>query len=93
MLTTEERFMDIRGLACQWRDRPPGCRREDAQRTEAVRRVGYLQGYAGAPRLLAGHWGQRLGQAYLAGYCLGRSERLAEPTSGRPAADAAWEER
>jgi hypothetical protein len=84
--------MDIRGLACRLRDRPPGCLGEDPQRTEAVRRVGYLQGYAGVPRLLAAHWGQRLRGAYLAGFRLGRRDRLAKPPSGPSAAGAAGEE-
>jgi hypothetical protein len=68
--------MVIPGRGCRAPGRCQRHPREGALRIEAVRRVGYYQGRAGVPRLVAAHWGRRLRAAYLAGFRQGREDRL-----------------
>jgi hypothetical protein len=85
----------VGGFACRSRGRCAGCLPDGAGRVEAVERVGFYQGYAGAPALVAAHWGSRLRWAYLAGYRRGRDDRRQEPAPApvRPAVHAGREAR
>jgi hypothetical protein len=77
----------VRGFACRSRGRHAGCLTDVARRIEPVERVGYFQGYAGTPALIAAHWGGRLRRSYLAGYRRGRDDRrrAPAPAAERPA--------